>query len=72
MSIGTTVKLLRTRKGMTQAQLGKQCGVSQPRITDIENNRRGDNYSLRTLKKLADALDAELIVRFKVKANENS
>jgi transcriptional regulator with XRE-family HTH domain len=72
MSIGTTVKLLRTRKGLTQAQLAKRIGVVQNRITDIERDRRGDNYTLRTLKTLADALDAELIIKFKVRENGNA
>jgi len=72
MSIGSTVKLLRLRKGWTQTDLAERVGVSQPRITDIERDRRGDNYSLRTLKSLADALDAELVVRFKVRSNGNS
>lgn len=53
---------LRRTRGMTQAELGKRAGLSQPKIAKIE---RGDaNPELRTLCRLAAAMEvavAELL-----------
>ena len=49
---------MRTRRGMTQAQLAEAIGVAQPRIAEVE---RGDaNPRLVTLSRIAHALGVTL------------
>jgi transcriptional regulator with XRE-family HTH domain len=58
------IRELRERRGLTQAELGKQAGVTQGYIAKLEpSNRPGQtktvrkaNPSLPTLRKLAKAL----------------
>lgn len=58
ISLAFNVMTLRSKRGMTQAQLAAAIGVSQPRIARIE---RGDaNPRLVTLSKLAHALGVTL------------
>jgi UDP-N-acetylglucosamine 1-carboxyvinyltransferase len=71
MAIGKAVRDLRRLRGWTQKELGRRVGVSQNRICDIETGRRGNAYTLTMLARLAKALDAELIVKFKVRLNAN-
>ena len=54
---------LRERRGLTQTQLARRIGVSQPFIAKLESGET-HNFSLETLVKLAVALDSELEVRF--------
>jgi len=54
---------LRERRGLTQTQLARRVGVSQPFIAKLESGEV-HNFSLETLVKLAMALDSELEVRF--------
>ncbi|PIQ83073.1 MAG: transcriptional regulator [Candidatus Omnitrophica bacterium CG11_big_fil_rev_8_21_14_0_20_64_10] len=54
---------LRERQGLTQSQLAKRIGVSQPFIAKLESGE-AHNFSMETLIKLAAALDSELEVRF--------
>ena len=54
---------LRERRDLTQAQLARRIGVSQPFIAKLESGET-HNFSLETLVKLAVALDSELEVRF--------
>jgi DNA-binding XRE family transcriptional regulator len=53
------VAALRKRRGLTQAQLAKRSGVSQPLIAQIESGRL-NNLTLKTLARTARALDANL------------
>jgi UDP-N-acetylglucosamine 1-carboxyvinyltransferase len=66
-AIGKTVRDLRKLRGWTQKELGSRAGVAQNRICDIERGRRGDAFTLTMLSRPAKALDAELVVKFKVK-----
>lgn len=58
------IKLLRDKKGWTQAELGERAGGKrQETISQWENPNYG-KYSLSTLKELATAFDVGMVVRF--------
>jgi len=59
LEIAIEVSLARNKKKMTQSQLAKKIGTKQPSIARIENG----NYlpSLRTMQKIAEALNMEII-----------
>ncbi len=58
------IKMLRDKKGWTQAELGKRAGgKKQETISQWENPNYG-KYSLSTLKDLAIAFDVGLSMRF--------
>ena len=61
MMIEQKLAALRTQKGMTQAQLAKRLGVSQPHIAKLEAGR-AKNIELHTLCRWATALGAKLNV----------
>lgn len=50
---------LRKRRGLTQADLARRSGVTQPMIAQIESGQL-NNLTLRTLARTAAALDANL------------
>ena len=60
--IAQQIKNLRLNLGYTQKDLAEKLGVIQQYISKIENGR--ENISIDTLKKIADALDKRLIVKF--------
>ncbi|MFH0809923.1 MAG: helix-turn-helix transcriptional regulator [Pseudomonadota bacterium] len=61
--ISTQIKVLREQRRWTQADLAEKTGMKQSRISMLENvNYAG--WSLKTLKKIAEALDVALMVRF--------
>ncbi len=49
---------LRLRKGLTQRELARRIGTTQSVIARIESG--GQNMSIRTLKKIANELDADV------------
>jgi ribosome-binding protein aMBF1 (putative translation factor) len=53
---------LREQRGISQAKLAEKIGTKQPALSRLE---RGGfkNASLDTLRKIADALDARLVVK---------
>ena len=52
----------RVEHGLSQAELAKRCGVSQPAIARLE---RGEHEPrLATLRRVAHALDADLVLDF--------
>lgn len=55
--LGPVLRSLRKAKGWSQAQLGQQVGLSQERISAIENHP--EKVSLDTLLTVAMALDAQ-------------
>ena len=61
MMIEQRLAALRSQRGMTQAQLAKRLGVSQPHIAKLEAGR-AKNIELRTLCRWATALGAKLTV----------
>lgn len=61
MMIEQKLAALRTQRGMTQAQLAKRLGVSQPHVAKLEAGR-AKNIELHTLCRWATALGAKLTV----------
>lgn len=57
----------RTESGLSQAELARRCGVSQPAIARLE---RGEHEPrLATLRRVAHALDADLVLDFSFRAS---
>ncbi len=61
MRIEQDLIALRETRGLTQAQLGRLLGISQPAVAKME--AEGGNLELRTLVRAADALGARLEIR---------
>ena len=49
--IGLVIKSLRVRQGLSQEQLGLQCGLDQHYLSNLENGRR--NPSIEVLERIA-------------------
>lgn len=60
---------MRIARGWTQQQLADAAGMAQTRISAMEDPNY-ERYSVRTLKRLAAALDVGLSVRFVSMAEE--
>lgn len=59
---GYQIARLRIQRGLTQAQLAEMVGTRQPSIARLE---KGNSIpSLSFLKRIADALDARIELRF--------
>ena len=56
----------RERAGLTQTELAKKIGTKQPALSRLE---RGGfkKATVETLKKIADALDAKLVIKLEAK-----
>ena len=63
IKLAVEIALLRQKKRLTQAQLAKKMGVTQQFIARLENSEKM-MPSLRTLHKIAQALDSRLKVGF--------
>jgi predicted nucleotidyltransferase/DNA-binding XRE family transcriptional regulator len=61
VALDQLVRQLRERAGLTQAQLAKRAGISQPAISDYEHGRKRPRLS--TLQRLAAAVDLEVDLR---------
>lgn len=61
-SISAQIFFLRERRGWTQADLARETGMKQPAISRLE--RSGQNVTLGTLARIAEAFDVALSVRF--------
>jgi DNA-binding XRE family transcriptional regulator len=48
------VKIVRKYRGLTQADLSRQAGISRPYLTEIETGKK--DGSIRAMKSLAEAL----------------
>lgn len=57
------VRALRKQREWDQKTLAEEAGMAQPRISAMENAGYG-SFTIETLKRLADAFDVALIVRF--------
>jgi predicted DNA-binding mobile mystery protein A len=55
------VRAIRDALGMTAAQLGKRLGVSQPRISKLEQFEVEGNITLESLQRAAEALGCKLV-----------
>lgn len=65
--LGTRLGLVwaRTEAGLSQAQLAVRAGVSQQAIAKLEHP--DSNPTVETLRKVADALDAELVIQLQTR-----
>ena len=57
-------KYIRTGLGMTLHQLADRAGVSHSQVAQIERNEAEDKITIASLKKMAVALDCELVYGF--------
>jgi transcriptional regulator with XRE-family HTH domain len=57
------IRALRKQRGWTQPDLAKKADMKQPRISAMERPG-GANFTLETLKRLADAFGVALVVHF--------
>ena len=55
------IQTIRTALGMTTRQLAERIGVSQSSVSQYETRELEDRLTLGTLRKVADALDCELV-----------
>lgn len=62
-SIATQIKVLREQRGLTQSKLAKLAGMRQSRISALEDVSYS-SWSIKTLRKLAEAFDLALTVKF--------
>jgi HTH-type transcriptional regulator / antitoxin HipB len=67
IEVADQVRKLRLGLGLSQEELAERVGVTQPLIARLEAG--GQPPSLRTLERLADALDAGLSVRLTARAS---
>lgn len=61
-NIGSQIFSMREARDWSQEKLATEVGMAQPRISVLEGGY--DNYSLRTLKRIASAFDVAVVVRF--------
>lgn len=54
MSVGARIKNIRVQQGLTQAELGRRCGMKDSAIRRYESGR--GNPTEKTLRRIADAL----------------
>src|SRR6266545_2010324 len=62
-SIAAQIKALRDARGLTQEELGSRAGMAQESICRLENVNYS-SWSISTLRRLAQAFDLALVVRF--------
>lgn len=58
------IKLIRESLGMSAKQLAKRVGIDQSRITRLENAETDGDLKLSSLRKIAAALDMDLVYAF--------
>ena len=66
--IGSRIKLLREKSGMTQEELSETAGISQNFMSQLETGRR--NPSIPTINRIASALNTPIYMFFKFDAGE--
>lgn len=64
--LATSILNQRLRKNMTQEQLAERIGTKQPGVARLESRKYG-RASISMLRKIADALDARLIIHLEPK-----
>jgi transcriptional regulator with XRE-family HTH domain len=69
VAIGRAVRLLRHRIGARQADIGRRAQVSQDEVSFIERGQL-ERVSLRRLRKVVTALDAELVMFVRWRAGD--
>ena len=64
LKVITQIVALREKLGLTQADLAKRIGVSQPFIARLENDE-ASNLSLETLVRIVEALNGEIEIHIR-------
>jgi transcriptional regulator with XRE-family HTH domain len=57
---GATIREARLAQGMTQAELARRMGITQPSVARIE--AAGDHVTMATLKRAAAAMDRSITI----------
>ena len=60
MEPGELIRAVRRRRGLTQADLGRRAGTSQPVVSAYEHGRRDPTYT--TLRRLVEAGGERLVL----------
>lgn len=61
MSGGSIIRMAREAEGLTQAQLAKRLGITQPSVARLE--KAGDNVTLATLQRALNVMNRTLEIR---------
>jgi transcriptional regulator with XRE-family HTH domain len=61
MSAGSIIRDARLAAGLTQAQLARRLGITQPSVARLEG--AGDNVTVATLQRALNAMDRTLEIR---------
>ncbi len=64
LRIAVTIARMREEKGLTQKDLAKKIHTTQSVISRLESDHY-ENYSVKTLRKIAAALGCELVIELK-------
>ena len=62
--IGSLIRQTRLERNLTQEELGRIVGVGKSQISKLEKN--AGNVSIQTIKKIFDALKAEILFRVEI------
>ena len=71
MELGLNIAYYRKLKGMTQAQLAQEVGISRTHISNIEAPKMATQISVETLLKVADVLDIKTLKLFAFRSDIN-
>lgn len=58
------IRELRNALGMTAGQLARRVGVSQPTVAKLERSETAETISIKSLRKIAEAMDCTLVYAF--------
>ncbi len=65
LRLALRISELREKRGMTQKDLAKKLNTTQSVISRLESAQY-ESYSIKTLKKVAEALHCELVIDFRL------
>lgn len=68
MHMSSLIREARVADGLTQAQLGRRLGISQPSIARMES--AGDNVTVATVRRALDAMGRALVLHAEPRAAE--
>lgn len=71
MELGLNIAYYRKLKGMIQAQLAQEVGISRTHISNIEAPKMATQISVETLLKVADVLDIKTWKLFAFRSDIN-
>lgn len=55
------IREIREALGMTASQLARRTGIAQPTVANLEQSEVADTITLKSLKKMAEAMDCSLV-----------